>query len=398
MELEFSDADLAFREEARAFIGDKLPAEIRRKVEQGLRLEKDDYLAWQKILYRQGWIAPHWPSAYGGAGWTPNQRYIFDEELAQASTPWIVPFGLQMVGPVIYTFGAEGQKERFLPRILSSDDWWCQGYSEPGAGSDLASLQTRAVRQGDHYVVSGHKIWTTWAHWADWMFCLVRTDTQVKPQEGISFLLIDMRSPGITVRPIVTMDLDHHLNEVFLDDVRVPSENLVGEEGAGWTYAKFLLGHERVGLADVARSKQRIARLHEIAAAERAGGRPLAEDRRFRDKMASVEVDLMALEYTQLRILSDESAGRAPGPESSILKIRGTEVSQTIDELAMDALGYYAGPYQPDSLSPGWNEEPIGPDYRMSVIARFLYGRATTIFGGSNEIQKNIIAKMVLGL
>jgi alkylation response protein AidB-like acyl-CoA dehydrogenase len=398
MDLGFSDADLAFRDEVRAFVADNLPPEIKAKTERGLPLEKDDFVTWQKILHAQGWVAPNWPPEYGGPGWTPTRRYILDEELARGATPWIIPFGLQMVAPVIYTFGSAAQKERFLPRILSSDDWWCQGYSEPGSGSDLASLKTSAVADGDHYVVNGHKIWTTMAHWSDWIFCLVRTDSSVKPQAGISFLLIDMKSPGVTVRPIITMDLGHHVNEVFLDQVRVPKENLVGEEGKGWTYAKFLLGHERVGIAGVAASKQRVARLKQIAEAECSGGAPLSDDERFRDKIAALEVELLALEYTQLRILAEESAGRAPGPESSILKIKGTEVQQCIDELTVEALAYYAYPYEPEALSPGWNEEPIGPDHAPGVLPQFLYGRASSIYGGSNEIQKNIIAKMVLGL
>ncbi len=397
MDLEFSDADLAFRAEVRAFIADNLPHELERKVERGMHLEKEDLAAWHKILFDKGWIAPAWPPEHGGAGWTPTQRYIFEEELAAGTTPPISPFGLQMVGPVIYSFGSEAQKARFLPPILSGQDWWCQGYSERGSGSDLASLATRAVADGEHYVVNGHKIWTTWAHWADWMFCLVRTDPEVKAQEGISFLLIDMRSPGITVRPIITINLGHHLNEVFLEEVRVPKENLEGREGKGWTYAKDLLGHERIGITGLALSKRRVARLKDIAAAERSGGRPLARERRFRNKLAALEVDLLALEYTQLRILADESAGRAPGPESSMLKIRGTEVEQAIDELTVEALGYYAAPYEPEALTPGWNEEPIGPDYAAPVMPKYLYGRAASIYGGSNEIQKNIIAKMVLG-
>ncbi len=398
MEIGFSDQDLAFRDEVRSWIEEALPPEIRHKVAGGMHLEKEDHVRWQKILYEKGWIAPGWPREHGGTGWTPIRRYIFDDELARAPTPWVIPFGLQMVGPVIYTFGGKGQREHFLPRILSSDDWWCQGYSEPGAGSDLASLGTRAVRQGDDFVLNGSKTWTTMAHWANWMFCLVRTDTGAKPQEGISFLLVPMDSPGVSVRPITTIDLRHHLNEVFLEDVRVPADNLVGEENKGWTYAKFLLGHERVGIARVANSKQRLARLKEIASAERMGGKPLLEDPRFRDKIAAAEIDLLALEYTQLRILADESSGRAPGPEASILKIRGTEVGQAIDELSVEALGYYALAYEPEAGSPGWNQPPIGPEHAQGVTARFLYERAASIYGGSNEIQKNIIAKMALGL
>ena len=398
MEIEFSDQDLAFRDEARGWIKEALPPEIKHKVERGMHLEKEDYVRWQKILFAKGWIAPGWPREHGGTGWTPIRRYIFDEELARAPTPRVIPFGLQMVGPVIYTFGSKGQRERFLPRILSSDDWWCQGYSEPGAGSDLASLGTRAVRRGDDFVLNGSKTWTTMAHWANWMFCLVRTQTGAKPQEGISFLLVPMDGPGVSVRPITTIDLHHHVNEVFLEDVRVPADNLVGEENKGWTYAKFLLGHERIGIARVANSKQRLARLKEIAGAERMGGKALLEDQRFRDKIAAAEIDLLALEYTQLRILADESSGRAPGPEASILKIRGTEVGQAIDELTVEALGYYALAYEPEAGLPGWNEPPIGPEHAQGVTARFLYERAASIYGGTNEIQKNIIAKMVLGL
>ena len=398
MDLGFSDDDLAFRAEVRAFIAEALPADIRRKMEGGLHLGREDHVRWQKVLYEKGWIAPAWPVEHGGTGWSPTRRYIFEEELSRGGAPGIIPFGLGMVGPVIQAFGSDEQKARFLPRILSSDDWWCQGYSEPGSGSDLASLRTRAVEDGEDYVVNGHKIWTTMAHWADWMFCLVRTDLDVKPQAGISFLLIDMRSAGIDVRPIVTMDLGHTVNEVFLEDVRVPKANLVGQEGQGWTYAKFLLGHERTGIAEVGRSKQQLAQLKAIAGAELSGGAPLIAGRRFRDKVAEVEIELLALEYTQLRGLAEEEAGRAPGPESSILKIKGSEVRQAISELAVEALGNYAAPYEPEALVEGWNEEPVGPDYAAGAMPAYLHDRAASIYGGTNEIQKNIIAKMVLGL
>jgi len=301
-----------------------------------------------------------------------------------------------MVGPVIYTFGTPEQKSRYLPKILSGDEWWCQGYSEPGAGSDLASLKTKAVADGDHYVVSGHKIWTTQAHFADMMFCLVRTDFAAKPQEGISFLLMDMKSPGITVRPIVTLDEGHTVNEVFLDEVRVPKSNLVGREGQGWTYAKFLLGHERTLIAGVARSKQRLRQLKNIARAELCDGRPLIEDDGFRHKLASVEIELMALEYTNLRVLADEAAGKGPGPEASLLKIKGSEIQQSLAELACEALGNYALAF--DRLAPGSNLPPVGPDHGQGVVANYFYGRAATIYGGSNEIQRNVVAKMVLGL
>ena len=396
MDLDFTPKERAFRKEVRAFIKDNLPPALARKVARGGHLAKDDYVTWQKILYRRGWAAPTWPKEYGGPGWTPAQRYIFDEECSAADAPYLSPFGFNMVGPVIYTFGSPEQKAKYLPRILSSDDWWCQGYSEPGSGSDLASLKTRAVRDGDHYRVTGHKIWTTQAHFANRMFCLVRTDPNAKPQEGISFLLIDMEQPGVTVRPIITIDEGHSVNEVFLDDVKVPVGDLVGKEGKGWTYAKFLLGNERTLIAEVARSKQRLRRLKEIAAAERAGGKPLLQDPHFRRKLAGIEVELTALEYTNLRVLAEEAAGQGPGPVSSVLKIRGSEIQQGLSELACEALGYYALAYE--HMPEGTNVPPVGPDYAAGVMGGFLYGRATTIYGGSNEIQRNVIAKMVLGL
>jgi len=396
MNLEFTAEEQAFRAEVRAFIAASLPPALAAKSRNSIHLDKADYVAWHRILRGRGWGAPNWPAEYGGPGWSPVQRYIFDEECAIADAPPLVPFGISMVGPVIYTFGSDEQKRRYLPRILAMDDWWCQGYSEPGSGSDLASLRTKAESDGDHYVVSGHKIWTTQAHFADMMFCLVRTDPNVKPQEGISFLLIDMKSPGITVRPIISIDEGHGVNEVFLDAVRVPKANLIGKEGRGWTYAKFLLGNERTGIAEVATSKQRLQRLKEIARAEQAGGAPLLDEPAFRDKVAAVEIDLLALEYTNLRMLAAEHAGKGPGAEASMLKIRGSEIQQSITELACEALGYYAAPYEhrPD----GSNQPPVGPDYAQGRMEAFLYNRATTIYGGSNEIQRNIIAKMVLGL
>ena len=303
-----------------------------------------------------------------------------------------------MVGPVIYTFGSPEQKARYLPRILSSEDWWCQGYSEPGSGSDLASLQTRAVREGDHYVVNGQKTWTTLAQHADMIFCLVRTSTTGKKQEGISFLLIDMHSPGITVRPIITLDGAHEVNEVWFEDVKVPVENLVGEEGRGWTYAKFLLSHERTNIAGVSRSKRELAFLKAIAAKESDGGRPLIDNVRFRDKISRVEIDLMALEITVLRVLAAESAGKAPGPEASILKIKGTEIQQALSELMMEAVGPYALPYLPAQWSNHWLGERVGPEYAGPLAARYFNMRKVTIYGGSNEIQRNIISQAILGL
>lgn len=398
MDLTLSAGEREFQAEVRVFIEDKLPADIKRKVEDGLRLTKDDMVRWQKLLGAKGWMAPHWPEQYGGNGWSPVERYLFEEELALGGCPRVAPFGVNMVGPVIIEFGSQAQKQRFLPRILASDDWWCQGYSEPEAGSDLASLKTRAEADGDHYVVDGVKTWTTFAHYADWMFCLVRTDPTVKKQEGISFLLIDMRSDGIAIRPIRTFDGGQEVNEVSLTDVRVPKDNLVGREGQGWTIAKFLLGYERTGTATVGRSKKQVQRLKEIAARETSGGRPLIEDEKFRDKIAAVEIELMALEYTTLRIVSAANAGQAPGPESSLLKYRGTEIQQAITELMLEAVGYYGFPYVPDALDDGWNETPIGPEYAAPLAPTYFNFRKASIYAGSNEIQKHIIAKKILGL
>ncbi|HYM30595.1 MAG TPA: acyl-CoA dehydrogenase family protein [Candidatus Cybelea sp.] len=395
MDLSFSPEDAAFREEVRKFVKEGVPAATRKKMKQGIHLSKDDAQEWQRILYKKGWAAPAWPKQYGGTGWTATQRYIFDEETA-GETPGQSPFGISMVGPVIYTFGNEEQKAYYLPRILKAEDWWCQGYSEPGSGSDLASLKTKAESDGDHYVVNGHKIWTTQAHEANMIFCLVRTDPNAKQQEGISFLLIDMKTPGITVRPIITINEGHSINEVFLDNVRAPKKNLIGKENKGWTYAKYLLGHERTGIAQVANSKKRLAKLKQIAKAEMTDGKPLIEDNVFKDKLAQIEIELMALEYSNLRILADAAAGKAPGPEASMLKIRGSEIGQRLTEMAIESLGYYSAPFQPHRS--GSNEPPIGPEYSSGLMDSFLYGRAYTIYGGSNEIQKNVIAKMVLGL
>nr|RAV93307.1 pimeloyl-CoA dehydrogenase large subunit [Aerococcus mictus] len=340
---------------------------------------------------------PHWPVQYGGTGWTLTPRYIWNEENARAETQPLLPFGLSMVGPVIFSYGNEEQKKRFLPGILSGDDWWCQGYSEPGAGSDLASLKTRAVRDGDHYIVNGHKIWTTLAQYADWMFCLVRTDPAAKAQEGISFLLIDMKTPGITVRPIITMDGAHEVNEVFLEDVKVPVENRIGEENKGWTYAKFLLGNERSGIAGVSRSKKAIERLKTIATAELLDGSPLIKTDEFSRKIAEVEIDLTALEVTELRTLAAESRGKGPGPEASILKIKGTEIQQRITELTVEAVGNYGMVQVPTGEMAG-NDFVPGPEYGQGAAQNYFNMRKTSIYGGSNEIQHNIIAKMVLGL
>lgn len=398
MDLNFSDTDLAFQREVRTFIEQELPDDIREKVAKGYRLGREDYVRWQNILGTKGWLAPHWPKEYGGSELPAVQRYILGEELGRGHTPRLIAFGLRMVAPVIYTFGTDAQKEKYLPRILNSEHFWCQGYSEPGSGSDLASLQTRAVLNGDHYVINGTKTWTTMAQHADHMFCLTRTDSDVKFQEGISFMLIDMDQPGIEVRPIKTIDGSAEINTVYLTDVKVPVEDRVGEENKGWTYAKFLLGHERSGIARVGASKAQLRKLRDIAAKERAGDGYLIDDPDFSREMAQLEIDLSALEYTELRSLTGTAEGEAPGPETSLLKIRGTEIQQRLSELLMQTIGYYAMPYIPESLEYGWNEEPVGPEYAAPLAATYFNMRKTSIYGGTNEIQRNIIAKMVLGL
>jgi len=398
MDLNYTPEEQAFREDVRAFLRERLPHEISRKILEHKRLGKEDQVRWQKILHERGWMAPGWPREYGGCEWNAVQQHIFDEECAEAGGPRIIPFGVHMVGPVIIAFGSDWQKRHYLPRILSSEDWWCQGYSEPGAGSDLASLRTRAQREGDHYVVNGQKTWTTLAQHADMIFCLVRTASTGKKQEGISFLLIDMRTPGVTVRPIITLEGEHEVNEVWLEDVKVPVENLVGEEGRGWTYAKFLLSHERTGIAGVGASKRELRMCKYIASQERKNGRPLIENPRFRDRIARVEIDLMALEITNLRVMAAERAGRAPGPEASILKIKGTEIQQALTELMMEAVGPYALPHLPAAWGDHWLGERVGPDYAAPLAARYFNYRKVSIYGGSNEIQRNIIAQHILGL
>jgi pimeloyl-CoA dehydrogenase large subunit len=400
MDLRLTREETAFRDEVHAFIAAALPVPIRRKMVEGRRLAKDDLVIWQRILNAKGWAVPHWPVEWGGTGWTPVQQYIFLQELQEAPAPEPLAFGTSMVGPVIATFGSEVQKRQFLPRIANLDDWWCQGFSEPGAGSDLASLKTTAQRDGDHYIVNGQKTWTTLAQYADWIFCLVRTDPTAKKQEGISFLLINMKTSGITVRPIQTIDGGHEINEVFFDDVRVPVANRVGEENKGWDYAKFLLSNERTGIARVGISKARIRRLKEIAALERVGDEPLIKDARFAMKIAAVEVELKALEMTQLRVVAAARHGNGkPDPTSSILKIRGSEIQQIISELLMEAVGPFALPDQlPHDESERWNEPPIGPEWAGPQAPHYFNSRKISIYGGSNEIQKNIIAKAILGL
>ncbi len=396
MDLRFTPDEI--RDEVRAFMRAALPAPIRRKMVEARRLEKPDIVTWQRILNAKGWAVPYWPVAWGGTGWSAVKQYIFHEELQQAPAPDPLPFGVNMVGPVIIAFGSEAQKRRHLPRIANLDDWWCQGFSEPGAGSDLASLKTTARRDGDAYVVNGQKTWTTTAQYADWIFCLVRTDPAAKKQQGISFLLIDMKTPGITVRPIQTIDGGREVNEVFFDDVRVPVENRVGEENRGWDYAKFLLGNERTGIARIGTSKARVRRLKEIAALERVGDKPLIEDERFRMKIAAVEVELKALEMTQLRVVAAARDRNEPDPASSILKIKGSELQQAVSELLLEAIGPYALPQETHDDGDRWNEPPIGPEWAAPLAPHYFNWRKVSIYGGSNEIQKNIIAKAILGL
>ncbi|MBK0400262.1 acyl-CoA dehydrogenase family protein [Limibaculum sp. M0105] len=398
MELTYSPAEQAFRTEVRDWIRENLPPALAAKVRGGKRLSKADYELWHARLQTRNWLAWHWPVEHGGPGWTPVQKHIFDEEMIAAGAPRIIPFGVNMLGPVLIEFGTEAQKARWLPRILDGSDWWCQGYSEPGAGSDLASLRTRAVRQGDHYVVNGQKTWTTLGHHANMMFCLARTDPDAKPQEGISFLLIDMASPGIEVRPIVTLDGEHEVNEVWLTDVKVPAKNLVGEENRGWTCAKYLLGFERTGIAGVAFSKAALSHLKRVARERRKDGRPLAENPFFAARMARLEIDLMAMDIFNLRMIAAAAQGKSPGPEASLLKIKGTEVRQEASDLIRRALGPYAMPFLPEALDEGWNGEPVGPDYANTAATQYFNLRKTSIYGGSNEIQKNIYAKLALDL
>jgi alkylation response protein AidB-like acyl-CoA dehydrogenase len=393
MDLEYSSEELAFRDEVRGWLRNNLPAELRRKVETYQPLSKEELLGWHRVLAEKGWVAPAWPVEWGGTGWSPVQRYIFEEECGYAAAPPLIPFGLMMCAPVLLEFGTDAQKRRFLPRIYRGEDFWCQGYSEPGSGSDLASLRTAAVRRGDHYVVNGQKTWTTLAHMADWIFCLVRTDAALeKKQEGISFLLIDMKTPGITVRPLPLMDGGREVNEVFFDDVRVPAENLVFEEGKGWTVAKYLLGHERLNTGRIGVSRRELEKLKELAGRETKNGRPLSEDMRFRDRISRVEIELMALAITNLRFIDRLRGGRAPGAEVSLLKIKGTEIQQALTELMMQAVGPLAQRRAGDDAADGF--APLEATY----AARYCNYRKTSIYAGSNEIQRNIIAKRLLDL
>lgn len=396
MDLRFTESELAFREEVRDFLRSALPADIRDKMLGHQRMERDDYVRWHRILFERGWGAPAWPVEHGGTGWSPLQRLIFDIESLRAGAPRLVPFGLSMIGPVLIKFASPEMQARFLPRIPPMLDFWCQGYSEPGAGSDLASLKTRAVRQGDHYVVNGQKTWNTMGHHADWMFCLARTDPQAKPQEGISLLLIDMKTPGITVRPIVTLDGGREINEVWLENVRVPAENLVGEENKGWTYAKYLLGHERTGIAGIGHCHRELMLLKKLAAQTAYRGRSMLEEPRMRDKIARIEMEIMALEMLLLRV-AVQDGGKGPGPQASILKIRGSEIQQDLAMLQMELAGPQAWPFDPPWLEAGGAPDIDAPSWAAPSIGTYLDLRKVTIYGGTSEVQKNIIAKMILG-
>lgn len=394
MDLQYNAEELVFQQDVRDFLQNKFPEDIQHKTRNSLTLEKNDFVRWQKVLYEQGWVAESWPVEYGGTGWTPTQKHIFHIECAKAGAPRTIPFGLSMVGPVIYSFGNDEQKKQHLPKILSSDVWWCQGYSEPNAGSDLASLKTTAIRDGDDYIVNGTKTWTTMGHWADWIFCLVKTGPEgAKDQSSISFLLIDMNTPGITVSPIITLDGHREVNEVNLQNVRVPISNRIGEENQGWTYAKFLLMHERTGIGQVEISRVRLERLKQLKSESQ-----LAEDAIFNHKLAEVEIDLLALENTELRTLASMSSGRPPGPESSILKVQGTEIAQAIDELYVELAGYYGMPFVPHQFEADYEGNFVGHGAMANWSPRYFNNRKLSIYGGTNEIQKNIICKAVLGI
>ncbi|ODS94234.1 MAG: acyl-CoA dehydrogenase [Erythrobacter sp. SCN 62-14] len=402
MDMEFSPADLAFREEVRDFLAENLPDRLRDGARRtpGVFVEPDIGMEWHRILYKKGWVAPHWPKEDGGTGWTPTQKFIFEKECALAGAPALAILGLRLVGPVICHFGTPEQKARFLPRILSGEDYWCQGYSEPGSGSDLASLKTSARREGDEYIINGSKIWTTHAHHANWIFALVRTDASVKKQQGISFLLVPMDQPGIEVTPIHSMSGDHEVNAVFFTDARTSADNRIGEEGQGWTIAKFLLENERGGSCFAPRLLQSIDRLAELAETQPSGvNGAIAHDARFRDRLARVRLEAEALEVTELRILAELAKGRSPGPQTSLVKLLGSNIGQQVDTLRLELLG-------PDALQlplerPLYGNEapePVGSEYAQTAMGRYLNNRAATIFGGSDEVQKNIIAKTVLGL
>jgi alkylation response protein AidB-like acyl-CoA dehydrogenase len=392
MDLHFTPEQEAFRQRIRAWVAEHLPKDISHKVHNALRLSKDDHQRWARILGKEGWHGWAWPKQFGGPGWNSIERHLFEEELALAGAPRVVPFGPVMVAPVIMAFGTPEQQQRFLPGIMSGDVWWSQGYSEPGSGSDLASVKTRAVRHGDYYIVNGQKTWTTLGQHGDWIFCLVRTATEGKPQAGISFLLIDMKSPGVSVRPIITLDGEREVNEVWFDDVEVPADQLIGEENKGWTYAKYLLAHERTNIADVNRAKRELERVKRIAKAE-----GVYDETRFRDQIALLEVDVVALEMMVLRVLSNEASGKQSLDVAGLLKIRGSEIQQRYSELMMLAAGPYATPFIQEAMEAGWQGDHVGAAHCAPLASTYFNMRKTTIYGGSNEVQRNIVAQTVLG-
>jgi alkylation response protein AidB-like acyl-CoA dehydrogenase len=403
MDLAFTPEELKFRDEVRAWVKSNLPQDIADKVHKAQRLTRDDMQGWAKILGKKGWLGWGWPRQFGGPGWTAVQKYLFEQECAMAGGPRIAPFGPVMVAPIIMAYGSKAQQDRFLPGIASGEVWWSQGYSEPGSGSDLASLRTRAERKGDKYIVNGQKTWTTLGQYGEWMFNLVRTSTEGKPQTGISFLLIDMKSPGVSVRPIKLLDGEPEVNDVFFDNVEVPLENLIGEENKGWTYAKHLLSHERTNIADVNRAKRELERLKRIARAE-----GVWDDQRLRDQIALLEVDIVALEMLVLRVLSAEKSGRNALDIAGLLKIKGSEIQQRYTELMMLAAGPYSLPYMYEAMAAGWQGDqaaaaiglpgfPGGVADNATLAPSYLNYRKTTIYGGSNEVQRNIVAQTVLG-
>jgi alkylation response protein AidB-like acyl-CoA dehydrogenase len=398
MDLQESADEQAFRIEVREFVARELPAEIRDRVLGFRRVEREDYVRWQRLLNARGWGAPGWPVEHGGTGWSAMQRVIFEEECFRGGAPRQMPFGLSMIGPVLIRFGTEAQRSRFLPRIRSFDDWWCQGYSEPGAGSDLASLQTRAERDGDVYVVNGQKTWTSFAHWANWIFCLVRTRGDGKPQAGISFLLIDMSSPGVRVRPIRTLDQGADVNEVFFDEVRVPIAQRIGEEHGGWAIAKYLLGHERTNIAGIGMCQRLLRRLQELARAPANGAAARIDDPRFRDRLAQLDIEVRSHRWSLMRLISLERSGQPIGTEASILKIRGSEIQQDLGELLMECAGAYALPYAPAALASDSKAEVPADPLLNALAAQYFDLRKVSIYGGTSEVQKNLIAKALLGL
>ena len=399
MNLNFKKEDLTFQEEVRDFINDNLNHITKKKMEEGYHLTKEDMVNWYNKLSTKGWMAPNWPKAYGGTDWTVTQRFIFNNECAEAYAPdGEYTFGVTMVGPVIIKYGTEEQKKYYLPKILSNTHWWCQGYSEPGSGSDLASLSTKAEKVEGGYKINGTKTWTTMAHFADMMFILVRTNSDCKPQEGISFMLLDMKSPGVSVKPIITLDGSHYINMVYLEDVFIPHKNLIYEENKGWTVAKYLLGHERTNNAQVASSKKALSKIRKIAKLKINGTYSLSEDKRFIDKLANCDLRVQALEYDLIKVISNEIKGISPGVEANMLKIRGSEIQQEITELVLEASGYYANSIQNNIIEIGMNEPKVGPSWTSTSAQKYFDMRKTTIYAGSTEIQKNILAKMVLEL